>query len=275
LALAGIDVSSVGDWSFAGVSGTITTDGEDHDGDGTLFQAIGRFDVRGSFPGTSHPSLGGAPDEGREGGWRMEGEASFVALDGQTVAGARPAPSTSSMAAVGAAAGLAVLAALVYAFGSRILGGLVGLFTRKTPKELLRHVRRAEIVAFVKANPGLSINRIGRKLGMHRTTVDFHVRRLEAADLLERRRVPFHEGVFRAGVEALDATPSTTMRRKHAVAVVEAVRRRPGLIQKELLEAVGLSRKVFRDLEPALLREGLLRRRADGRAVRYYANAVQ
>ena len=200
--------------------------------------------------------------------YRSTGELRSLTVDAKPVPMGEGGGEWDSQAA---AAGFGVLAflGLLWALAPRF-ASLIGLFARTTPEELVEHTRRASILKLVKQRPGANVGEIARFLGVYWTVADYHVRRLAAAGLVRVWRTMRRTAVFPAAEPPDDPAATELSNRKHADRVLSTVRKRPGVIQKELLEELGLSRKVFRDLEPALLRAGLLERRSKGRAVRYY-----
>lgn len=155
-----------GDFEFDGVAGNTSVNGVDLPPRQSLFQAIGSWSARADY------------DTASAARWRVQGEATFVGVDGFPVAGNRTA---HLPAAVASAAAALTLLALLFAL-LRALPAVLGLFySRLTPERLLAHPVRSVIVQVVDEQPGVILRDLVAVTGRSYGVVRHHARVLRSA----------------------------------------------------------------------------------------------
>lgn len=180
--VAGLDGHFEGDVELSGVTGDAQVDGARHDGPWRTFQSVGAFAANVAV---NTSSTGAAAAASRLDA-RLEGQATFIGLDGAVLAGSRPVPWP------GAVAGGLGLVGLVLAFttraGARLLVVVAG--NRAQP---MGNATRVQILRTIAQQPGVSAPGLVKMVGVSRATVQFHLQVLRRADLIdESRRGPHY-----------------------------------------------------------------------------------
>lgn len=122
---------------------------------------------------------------------------------------------------------------------------------------------RGRIFALVQARPAILAVEVARELGLDRTTVRYHLRRLVREGLVCAEG-PAH---FAAGSLAREARAACVAAARSA-RVLDAVRQHPGRAKNDLAEAVGLARATVSWHLDRLAAAGLVRLAREGRSVR-------
>jgi len=134
---------------------------------------------------------------------------------------------------------------------ARRRAGLVVLFSRLRRSELVEHPVRARLVELVAAAPGQQSHVLAQRLGLTRSTVEYHLRVLTTAGLVARH------GAGRAVVYAPPDRPVGTPLSASAMRVLAALADGPRT-RRQLGSALGLSQATVRYHLKRLRRQGLV-----------------
>jgi predicted transcriptional regulator len=158
--------------------------------------------------------------------------------------------------------------------------GLVGfaLVTRYiSPKEALKNPQRAMLYGFVRGNPGVHLKKLSEEFSMKTSSILWHVRKLENAELVRSERANGYRVFYPVdgGVEIKKVSRAiTALQNGNARALYEAVERRAGVTPLQLSQMLsihgGTVRWHLRKLREFGLVEELVR--DDGST--YYATAL-
>ncbi|MBI2077133.1 MAG: winged helix-turn-helix transcriptional regulator [Euryarchaeota archaeon] len=149
---------------------------------------------------------------------------------------------------------------------ARRIGGLL-LFSRIAQSDILNHERRSFLLEFVKQNPGERVEIARRALGFSNGSMHYHLRVLQARDLLRVHKIGGCARLFVAGPR-IQPAPYVPARRKKFLEVVST---KPGLTQREVASMLGLSERMVSYHVRTLHAQGLLDIRADGFRKRLFA----
>lgn len=148
------------------------------------------------------------------------------------------APSAPAAAGLGF---LSLLSAGAYYFWPSLRAALFG-FSRIDEDELLQHPQRRRIVDLVAAQPGIHFQELGRQLALGRGALEHHLRKLEAGNLLVRRRALGYVCFFpRMGTDRRDMAASPALKSAGSRAVFDAVAQRPGQSFRAIAAHAGLA----------------------------------
>lgn len=175
----------------------------------------------------------------------------------------------------GAAGGVALVgvAAYVWPFfkwhSTRFL--LFPLYARLKKEDVLENPIRDDILQVVADQPGISASELGRRLECGWGTLVYHLTVLERLQLVSSTREGRHKRFFVQGrINYSDKGAVALLANPAARTILDAVRSRPGIIQKELSDRLGLSPGTIAWHIDRLTGQGLVVREEDGRSVRYY-----
>jgi predicted transcriptional regulator len=150
-----------------------------------------------------------------------------------------PASVTTTMAAVSAAT---VLAGVLAYFWPALKFAGTALYTRIAPDAVLMHGAREQIYRLIKDEPGIHAHEVATRLDLGWGTAVYHLKLLERSGLL----ISKHEGRYKR----FFLTGDPRILRKDAVAllrngtsrsIASAVAQKPGMIQKQVCQTLGLS----------------------------------
>lgn len=115
-----------------------------------------------------------------------------------------------------------------------------GLVTRYiSPKEALKNPQRAMLYGFIRATPGAHLKQLSEEFQMKTSSILWHIRKLEAADLVNSERANGFRVFYpvEGGVEAKKLSRAmTALQNENARRIQELVGRRPGLSVKDVSE---------------------------------------
>ena len=192
---------------------------------------------------------------------------------GSDRAAAPPAPPVEVQAA--AATGLLWLLLERLGLGRALAGGLAVLYSRLSPNELLDNERRERVLQLVRERPGIGPRDIGQATGMNWGVLSYHLDRLERAGLVSSQRVGQHRCYFLPGAVPRDAQEKVGVVRADTTRrVAQLVRERPGIPQRELAAALGLSASATSKQVSRLEAAALVRRETAGDGLRLYPQAA-
>lgn len=133
--------------------------------------------------------------------------------------------------------GLGAAAALVG------LAGFAFVTRHITPREALKNPQRAMIYGFIRATPGAHLKRLSEEFGMKSSSILWHVRKLEAADLVRSQRANGYR-VFHpvAGGQELRRLSRgvTALHNKNARRAIEHLQRHPGSAAQDIAGRTGI-----------------------------------
>lgn len=222
-----MDANLDGQLTLPAATGTVTfADGEVHHFDTTQLTVGGKSEV------TIQPA-----DQTERATLSGQGDVAYVKLAGGT-----EVFTTATVAAT--AAGVAAFAALGVAVWKLGSGAGLTLFSRVAKSNALDHKTRAELYAFVKAQPGATPNDMVTAVGVGWSTVMYHLGVLESNQLV----IAMKDGRYRRFFDRESGRFSNG--RKHVVsalknettaAIAQLVRDAPGQVQRRLAERFGLA----------------------------------
>lgn len=137
---------------------------------------------------------------------------------------------------------LALVAGVLYYFWPAVKGAGLGLFSRTRDDELLEHPRRAQILQLVQTEPGIHFQDLGRRLTLGRGTLEHHLRKMVAANLLTKVRHGGYACYFPKGaVDRRLMAAAPLLRSASGRSILTTVRERPGLSGRQIALELGLS----------------------------------
>jgi DNA-binding transcriptional ArsR family regulator len=154
----------------------------------------------------------------------------------------------------------------------RLLPYASPLFTRFGKDTVLGHPRREALYARILQEPGISLQALGEATGLSRTAVVHHLRLLEQQHLIVSRRVGrgrhYFENGGRYGHDQKEAYAVLQNDRSRAVA--EAIRARPGMMQKTLCAQLAIPPSIAHWHVTRLTQANLVQVVRQGRTVAYF-----
>lgn len=152
----------------------------------------------------------------------------------------------------------------------------LALFTRFEGAKVLEHPNRLALYDLISRKPGIRLQDLCGETDLSRTAVTHHLRLLENQHLIVSRRVGrsrhFFENGGRFPREQKEAYAVLQNDRSREIA--DAIRARPGIIQKGLCEALGLRPSIVHWHVQRLQDAGLVAADRQGRTVAYYPDAA-
>ncbi len=137
------------------------------------------------------------------------------------------------------------------------------------PANLLRQRVRDVIMKFLHHQPGSSITAICRSTRIAWGTAQHHLYMLSRAGLVDSVVVGRSRAFF-AGQPAAENRQTALLSAEPAKQIVQAIHQQPGLIQKQILDEVGINRKVFRHHITLLIAAGIAVETRDAKLRRYH-----
>jgi DNA-binding transcriptional ArsR family regulator len=258
------DVQVDGEALLPAMDGTVTVI---EDGEPTRHHVRGEdLSLGGRFSLLAHDALGGPARAQVEG----SGDVTHVAY-----AGAR---ADYGWAAVATAAGASLLLVAVawLAASAKAVGGLGGLlagYARVSGDEVLEHPGRQEVYERVKASPGINFVQLCEQVEFGASTLTYHLRVLERNEYVtsvkDGRYLRFfdrqggaYSGAKKVAVSALRNASSAAMARH--------IRANPGVNQRDLAVAFGVTASTVNWHMTRLQSAGLVERQRDSHFTRYY-----
>lgn len=123
-------------------------------------------------------------------------------------------------------AGLAT--AVVSALG---VGGFAFVTRYVSPKEALKNPQRAMLYGFVRGNPGVHLKKLSEEFAMKTSSILWHIRKLEAAELVRSERANGFRVFYPVdgGIEIKRVSRAiTALQNRNARALFESLERHPG-----------------------------------------------
>lgn len=243
---------------------TVTEDGQTtrHALNGDDLELAGRFTLR-AHDVVSTPARA-----------QLDGDGDFTAV---SYAGTQ---ATYDWTAAAAAAGLGAitLAALGWlAFHAKTagpaIGGLVAGYARVSGQEILEHPGRQEVYERIKAEPGVSFTQLAERVPFGASALSYHIRVLERNEYIATvkdgrylrffdRQAGTYAGPRKHAVSALRNTTTAAMARH--------IRANPGVAQRDLAAAFGVTASTVNWHMARLAQAGLVTRTRDAHFTRHY-----
>ncbi|HWG89307.1 MAG TPA: winged helix-turn-helix transcriptional regulator [Candidatus Thermoplasmatota archaeon] len=177
---------------------------------------------------------------------------------------------------VAAAGGMGLLYAIwrVAKFG--LLGAFVPLATHIRDDELLDDANRRAIYDLIKAEPGIATKEMAERLDLAWGTVTHHLSKLERRRFVVSKKYGKYRRYFvNGGTVAPEQKDRVAILKVARTAdVAEFIRTHPGMSQKEVGEALGVSSSTVLWHVKRLLEVQAINRVRDGKEVRYFPTAT-
>jgi predicted transcriptional regulator len=172
-------------------------------------------------------------------------------------------PETKTTATVGAAAGLVGI--LAYALLPAKYGAL-GLFSRIGNGQVLEHPLRAQISSLVEAEPGIHFQELVRRLDAGRGTMEHHLRKLVAANVLTMQVSQGFTCFFPKGkVDRHLMAAAPVLKSGGARQVLQCIQEQPGRAAQDVAAATGLTPSTVNYHLKRLAQSGLVSSERSGR----------
>lgn len=149
---------------------------------------------------------------------------------------------------------------------------LVGLYAKISRAEVFDNSVRERIFAAIRANPGLSASDLARLADVSWGTTIYHLDVLEQTRMVSSIRKGRYRRYFENGAALTTSKDIVAVLRNTVTAsVVDILRARPGVTQKELAAATNMSPQALHWHLSRLVETGLVRKEREGRVVRHFA----
>jgi len=166
------------------------------------------------------------------------------------------------------AAGLAGLAAA--ALGA---AGFALVTRYVSPKEALKNPQRAMLYGFIRATPGAHLKQLSDEFAMKTSSILWHIRKLEAAELVHSDRVNGFRVFYpvEGGIEVKRVSRAiTALQNDNAKTIFERIQRHPGSTTRSVAESLGLHGGTVRWHLRKLREHGLLEELVRDDGSRFY-----
>jgi predicted transcriptional regulator len=145
------------------------------------------------------------------------------------------------------------------------------------PKEALKNSHRSMLYGFVKGNPGVHLKQLSSEFGMKTSTVLWHVRKLECADLVRSKKANGFRVFYpvSGGLEARQlSTAITALSNDNARSIFEYVALNPSSHQRTMSEKLDINAGTVRWHVKKLRSAGLVAELTKERTAYYYATEL-
>lgn len=179
------------------------------------------------------------------------------------------------MGSLGTTGGFAILGGIFIA----ALGAAGFLLTSRyiEPKEALKKPQRAMLYGCIKGNPGVNLKQLSEDFDMKTSTVLWHIRKLESADLVRSQKAnglrvfyPVAGGVAAKQLGLAVATLSNP----NATKILDFIAVNPGIAQKTLVSKLAINAGTVRWHLRKLKDMGLMAELSQGRMCTYYTTEL-
>lgn len=123
------------------------------------------------------------------------------------------------------------------------MGGFAAVTRYISPKEALKNPQRAMLYGFIRATPGAHLKQLSEEFKMKTSSILWHIRKLESADLVHSERANGFRVFYptEGGIEAKRLSRAiTALHNQNAQAIQEAVNRTPGRTVKDISESLNV-----------------------------------
>ncbi len=183
-----------------------------------------------------------------------------------------PRPATAATlagAAVGAGALVLLLPALKGLFGA------LPMFSRIRKEDLLEHPVRSDIFDAIQADPGIHFQELVRRIGKGRGTMEHHVRKMVAADILvEKANKGFNCFFPKGEVDRHVMAAAPLLKGEGGRNVLGAICSSPGIVAVHVAEHLGMSTSTVNYHIKRLSEAGLVAAERKGRFVVLHGTAL-
>ncbi len=125
-----------------------------------------------------------------------------------------------------------------------LTAGGFALVTRYiSPKEALKNPQRAMLYGFVRATPGVHLKQLSEEFGMKTSSILWHIRKLESAELVKSERVNGFRVFYpvEGGVEIRKVSRAlATLQNDNALHIYQYIERHPGTPAAAMAERLSL-----------------------------------
>jgi DNA-binding transcriptional ArsR family regulator len=115
------------------------------------------------------------------------------------------------------------------------------LYRRILPSRALQHPVREDLLRRVRAHPGIHESLLAREMGLRHTHVQYHLRVLREAGVIEERRFGGLKCIFEMGRHSSAEKAAAMTERGRSRAVLLAVADQPGIAQRDLARTLAMS----------------------------------
>jgi DNA-binding MarR family transcriptional regulator len=204
---------------------------------------------------------------------QMDVEEASVTVEAVTVPDvpddrALPDVPPSAVLAVGLLVTVAALGATEVGKTS-LLGLLLPLYSKLRKEQILDHFTRGKIYGYILANPGDHYNAIQKALDIPNGTFAYHLQVLEKEGYIKSTREGINRCFFPAGVRL---PPQGSTLRAGQRMIIEKIMEEPGLSQKDIANAIGVSPSTVSYHLKDLLEIGVVETERLGMRQKYYIN---
>lgn len=123
------------------------------------------------------------------------------------------------------------------------VGGFFAVTRYISPKEALKNPQRSMLYGFIRGNPGAHLKQLSEEFAMKTSSILWHIRKLESAELVKSERVGGYR-VFYAvdgGIEIKRVSRAiTSLQNDNARHIFARIQRRPGSTTRQLSEALNI-----------------------------------
>lgn len=123
------------------------------------------------------------------------------------------------------------------------VGGFALVTRYVSPREALQNPQRAMLFGFIKATPGVHLKQLSEEFNMKTSSILWHIRKLEAADLVRSERANGFRVFYTVagGVELKKVSRAmTALQNENARAIQALVERHPGITVRAAAERLGV-----------------------------------
>lgn len=135
---------------------------------------------------------------------------------------------------------------------------------------LLRQPMRKQLVELIRDKPGIHASEIAREVEQPWGTVQYHLRLLRQADLVNTVDAGRERRFFPSGMDDTKARLLSMLHQGRRPDITRYIRENPGSRQVDICDALDVSRKTFRSSVRPLVDEGLVRERRGLHSHRYF-----
>jgi DNA-binding transcriptional ArsR family regulator len=181
-------------------------------------------------------------------------------------------PGATAAAAAVAFAGAGLLAYFWATIKKAITLPLVALYAKISRAEVFENAVRERIFQAIRGHPGLSASDLAQRAGVAWGTTIYHLDVLEQTRMVTSLREGRHRRYFENGA-ALSTSKETVAILQNPVTaqIAQTVQTMPGLTQKDLAQATGLTPQALHWHLLRLVKTGVVRKQREGRVVRHFS----
>lgn len=197
--------------------------------------------------------------------WRPDAEDDWAIHPAGQGAWVMPRAATAA-ALTGAAVSAGALVLIIPALKG--LFGMLPMFSRIRKEDLLEHPVRGTIYDAIQADPGIHFQELVRRVGKGRGTMEHHIRKMVAADLLVEKANKGFNCFFPKGEvdrRLMDAAP--LLKGDGGRNVLAAICGQPGIVALQVAEHLGMSTSTVNYHVKRLTEAGLVQAERQGRFV--------